>query len=58
MAENIDLDVSGYKSGALSLDEAAEFTVAHLLAAANGELQKAELLGHTEIAFPLRGVTF
>jgi len=58
MAENIDLDVSDYTSGALSLDEAAELTVDHLLAAANGELQKAELLGHTEIAFPLRGVTF
>ena len=58
MAENIDLDVSGYKAGALSLDAAAELTVNHLIAAANGELQKAERLGHTEIAFPLRGVTF
>ena len=58
MAENIDLDVSGFKDGALSLDAAAELTVNHLIAAANGDLQKAEILGHGEIAFPLRGITF
>ena len=37
---------------------AADLTVAHLIAAANGEQQKAEILRHGEIAFPLRGVTF
>jgi altronate dehydratase large subunit len=58
MAENIDLDVSGYKDGSLSLEEAADKTLAHIVAAANGEMQKAEILGHGEIAFPLRGVTF
>lgn len=58
MQENIDLDVSGYTENRMSLDEAADLTVAHLIAAANGEQQKAEILRHGEIAFPLRGVTF
>lgn len=58
MAENIDLDVSGYKDGSLSLEQAADKTLAHIIATANGELQKAEILRHGEIAFPLRGVTF
>lgn len=58
MSENIDLDVSGYKDGTMSLDEAATKTLDHLLAAAGGESQRAERLGHNEIAFPIRGVTF
>ena len=58
MAENIDLDVSAYVDGTMSLDEAADKTVAHIIAAANGDLQKAEILRHGEIAFPLRNVTF
>lgn len=58
MRENLDLDVSGYKTGTLSLNEAAEQTVQHIISAANGTLQKAEVLKHWEIAFPIRGVTF
>jgi altronate dehydratase large subunit len=58
MRENLDLDVSGYKTGSLSLDEAAERTFQHLIAAANGAPQRAEVLKHWEIAFPIRGVTF
>jgi altronate dehydratase large subunit len=58
MRENIDLDVSAYKEGAQTLDCAAARTFDHVLAAANGELQAAERLGHWEAAFPIRGVTF
>lgn len=58
MTENIDLDISGYREGDMSLDEAARYTLAHIVDAANGTLQKAEVLRHGEIAFPLRGVTF
>jgi len=58
MRENLDLDVSGYRTGALSLDEAAERTFQHLIATANGAPQRAEVLKHWEIAFPIRGVTF
>lgn len=58
MRENLDLDVSGYKEGTETLQAAAARTVEHIMAAANGELQAAERLGHCEVAFPIRGVTF
>lgn len=50
--------VSGYKEGTETLEAAAARTVDHILSAANGELQAAERLGHWEVAFPIRGVTF
>jgi altronate dehydratase large subunit len=58
MRENLDLDVSGYKEGTETLEAAAARTFDHILSAANGELQAAERLGHWEVAFPIRGVTF
>lgn len=58
MRENLDLEVSGYKVGTEPLPEAAARTVEHIVAAANGQLQAAERLGHWEVAFPIRGVTF
>lgn len=58
MRENIDLDVSAYTTGEESLADAAARTFRHLIDAANGAPQAAETLGHWEIAFPVRGVTF
>lgn len=58
MRENIDLDVSGYKKGTLTLDKAGEKTFKHIVTAVNGKLQKAEINRNYEIAFPIRGVTF
>lgn len=58
MEENLDVDVSGFTRGAESLDQAASRIFDRIVAAANGQAQKAEILHHAEIAFPLRGVTF
>lgn len=58
MEENIDLDVSAFARGSDSLDAAADRVVDRVVLAANGLAQKAEMLRHFEIAFPLRGVTY
>jgi len=58
MRENLDLEVSGYREGVESLEAASARTMEHIIAAANGTFQAAERLGHWEIAFPIRGVTF
>lgn len=55
MAENIDLCVA---ENGESIDAAAERIVASVINAANGTSAKAEILGHWEVAMPIRGVTY
>ena len=58
MEENIDLCVAGVIDGKETIDQAAERVVANIIKSANGELTKAERLGHWEVAMPIRGVTY
>lgn len=58
MEENIDLCVAGVIGGGESLDEAATRVVQAVVDAANGQRTKSEILGHWEVAIPIRGVTF
>jgi altronate dehydratase large subunit len=58
MEENIDLCVAGVIDGRESIDDAANRVVRAVVDAANGQLTKAERLGHWEVAIPIRGVTY
>ncbi|OHB58900.1 MAG: hypothetical protein A2Y12_17620 [Planctomycetes bacterium GWF2_42_9] len=58
MEENIDLCVSGVIDGKETIDQAAQQVVAAVIKSANGELTKAEKLGHWEVAMPIRGVLY
>lgn len=58
MEENIDLCVAGVIDGRETVDQAANRVVEAIVSAANGELTKAEKLGHWEVAMPIRGVTY
>ncbi|NLY76320.1 MAG: UxaA family hydrolase [Firmicutes bacterium] len=48
LADNIDLDLSGYFKNELSLEQAAEKIFDTLIGVANGGFTRAELLGHEE----------
>lgn len=58
MADNIDLDLSGVIEGSLSIGQAGDRIFDEILAVANGQLTKAELLGHTEFSIYRVGPTF
>ena len=58
MEENIDLCVASVIDGKETIDQAAERVVESVIKSANGELTKAERLGHWEVAMPIRGVTY
>ena len=58
MEENIDLCVAGFVDETLSIDEAAMQVVQAIVDAANGKQTKSEILGHWEVAMPIRGVTY
>ena len=58
MAENIDVCVAGVSEGGESVEEAARRVAQAVVDAANGQLTKSELLGHWEVAVPIRGVTY
>ena len=58
MEENIDVCVAGVVEGTESVDQAAGRIVQAVVKAANGELTRAERLGHWEVAMPIRGVTY
>ena len=60
MAENIDVCVAGATTpvGTETVEAAAARVAAAVVAAANGQLSKAEVLRHWENAIPIRGVTF
>ena len=58
MEENIDLCVGGVIDGRETLEEAAGKLVDMIIAVANGQLTKAEIARHYEVAMPIRGVTF
>ena len=58
MEENIDICVAGVIDGKETVDKAAERVVETVIKSANGELTKAERLGHWEVAIPIRGVTY
>jgi altronate dehydratase large subunit len=49
-ADNIDLDLSGVTTGTLTLPQAAAKLWETLLAVANGQCTKGEVLGTTEVA--------
>ncbi|ABG05507.1 D-galactarate dehydratase/Altronate hydrolase-like protein [Rubrobacter xylanophilus DSM 9941] len=48
MAEHIDVDVSGLLSREMTLREAGDLLMEHLVRTANGRLTSAEVLGHRE----------
>ncbi len=48
MAEHIDVDVSGLLSRGITLPEAGDLMMDHLVRTANGRLTAAEALGHRE----------
>ena len=58
MEENIDICVAGVIDGKETIDQAAERVVENIIQSVNGELTKAERLGHWEVAMPIRGVTY
>ena len=58
MEENIDLCVAGVIDGRETIEQAASRVVDAIIAAANGAQTKAEVLGHWEVAMPIRGVTY
>ena len=58
MEENIDLCIGGVIDGRETLDQAAGKVVDMVIAVANGQLAKAEIARHYEVAMPIRGVTF
>ncbi|MHB9069489.1 MAG: UxaA family hydrolase [Sedimentisphaerales bacterium] len=58
MEENIDICVAGVIDGKETIEQAAERVVETIIKSANGELTKAERLGHWEVAMPIRGVTY
>jgi altronate dehydratase large subunit len=58
MADNIDLDLSGVIEGTLTIEQAGRQILDEILAVADGEPTKAELLGHTEFSIYRVGPTF
>jgi len=58
MGENIDLCVAGVADGSETIDDAARRVVQAVQHAANGGQTKAEMLGHWEVAMPIRGVIY
>lgn len=58
MKENIDICVADVIDGGETIDQAAERIFDRVVAYANGEKTSAEVLGHYEVAVPIRGVTF
>jgi altronate dehydratase large subunit len=58
MAENMDLSLADAVANGTSADAAADEVVRGVIEAANGRPTKAELLGHWEVAIPIRGVTY
>jgi len=58
MAENIDVGVAEVTEGKISHEEGAERIYQAILRVARGELTKSERLGHFEMQFHIKGVTF
>lgn len=58
MNENIDVGVARVVDGTESIDDAARRVVQAVVESANGKPTKAEILGHWEVAIPIRGVTY
>jgi altronate dehydratase large subunit len=58
MPNNIDYCCADVIDGKESIEDAAGRLVDMIINAANGEATKAEIMGHNEIAVPVRGITF
>ncbi len=58
MADNIDIDCSGVIEGTESLESAKEHILSKCAAVINGQLTKAEALGHAEFALNRVGPSF
>lgn len=57
MEDNIDVDTSGVLQGKESLDESGKKIYESILQVANGELTKAEILGHEEFSISRIGIS-